>query len=504
VADRVSVEVSDIVKRFDGVLALDGVSVGIAGGSVHGLVGENGAGKSTLVKILAGVHRPDAGRIVVGGEDRSFRSPREALAAGIAIIAQEPVVVPARSVVENVFLGIEHGRRGYVSRRTLARRFERLCTETELEVSGDAIAGELRVADQQKVEVLRAVARRARVLIMDEPTSALTTDEAQRLFDVVHRLRAAGTTIVYVSHFLKEVLTLADDVTVLRDGRLVRTSPSVDETPASLIEAMLGRPMETAFPEKRPAPASVPVVLEVRGVTRGTRLRDVSFDVRAGEIVGLAGLVGSGRTEVARAIFGADPVDAGTVTLDGRPLSGRSPRRAIRAGIGMVPEDRKLEGVLLDRSIAENITLSHLDAVWTVGVVSGRQERSAVVDLMQRIGVRARGPRAKVGELSGGNQQKVLFARGLFKPPRLLIVDEPTRGVDVGAKRSIYRLLADVAAAGTAVLLISSEHEEVLGMAHRILVMRQGAIVAELDQHTMNEAAIVNAAFGGATSALRA
>jgi ABC-type sugar transport system ATPase subunit len=489
------VELRDVGKTFGGVQALEGIDLAIERGAIHGLVGENGAGKSTLGKIVAGVYRPDEGELWVDGHRADYRSPREALLDRITIIAQEPTLVPHRSVLENVFLGIEDGRAGVVDARALRRRFAALVEEAQLELLPNALARTLRVADQQKVEVLRAIARQAKLVVMDEPTSALTADESERLFEVVRRLRERGTTIIYVSHFLEEVLALADMVTVLRDGRLVRTSPVADETPDRLVSAMLGRTLDLAFPDKSQPPGDARVVLAVRNLSREGAVDDVSFEIRAGEILGLAGLIGSGRSEVARAIFGADRRSGGTIELNGKPVRLRTPREAIREGVVMLPEDRKSQGLLMLRSISDNMTLPHLDDVTHYGVLADRRERSAVSKLMSRVDVRAAGASAKVLTLSGGNQQKVLFAKWLFRPPRVFIADEPTRGVDVGAKRAIYQLIRSLAEEGMAVLLISSEHEEVLGLAHRVLVMRAGRIVAELEGDAMNEESLLRAAF---------
>jgi ABC-type sugar transport system ATPase subunit len=476
------VQARGVSKRFGGVLALDGIDLEIVHGSIHALVGENGAGKSTLGKVIAGVHRPD-------------RSPRDALGDRITVIAQEPTLVPHRSVQENVYLGVEGGRRGIVDRRRTARRFATLVRESGIELDPGRLARTLTVADQQKVEILRAMAREAQLIIMDEPTSALTADESERLFDLIRRLRERGATIVYVSHFLAEVLALADMVTVLRDGRLVQTTPAADETPDRLVSAMLGRPLDLTFPDKAPLAADAPIVLSVRGLVRAPEVQDVSFEIREGEIVGLAGLIGSGRSEVARAIFGADRPSSGSVIVDGDPLDARSPRAAIRRGVVMLPEDRKRQGLVMLRSIVENVTLPHLGDLSTVGVMATGDERRRTSDLISRLDVRTRSNSAAVNTLSGGNQQKVLFAKWLFRRPRVFILDEPTRGVDVGAKVAIYELIRSLAAEGMAVLLISSEHEEVLGLAHRVLVMRAGRIVAEFDQQTMSEDAVLHAAF---------
>jgi ABC-type sugar transport system ATPase subunit len=489
------VQARGVSKRFGGVLALDGIDLEVEHDSIHALVGENGAGKSTLGKVIAGVHRPDDGELWVDGRRVDYHSPRDALGDRITVIAQEPTLVPHRSVQENVYLGVEGGRGGIVDSRRTARRFAALVRESGIELDPRRLARTLTVADQQKVEILRAMAREAQLFIMDEPTSALTADESERLFELIRRLRERGATIVYVSHFLPEVLALADTVTVLRDGRLVQTTAAAGETPDRLVSAMLGRPLDLTFPDKTPLAPAAPVVLSVQGLARPPEVQDVSFEIREGEIVGLAGLIGSGRTEVARAIFGADRRSGGSVVVDGTPLDARSPRTAIRRGVVMLPEDRKRQGLIMLRSIVENVTLPHLGDLSTAGVVATGDERRRTSELIGRLDVRTPSNNAAVNTLSGGNQQKVLFAKWLFRRPRVFILDEPTRGVDVGAKVAIYELIRSLAAEGMAVLLISSEHEEVLGLAHRVLVMRAGRIVAEFDEQTMSEDAVLHAAF---------
>jgi ABC-type sugar transport system ATPase subunit len=488
-------ELREVSKRFGGVQALSDIVLRIDRGKIHALVGENGAGKSTLGKILAGVYRPDDGELIVNARRVDYRSARDALADGITIIAQEPTLVPDRSVLENVFLGVESNVAGVVERRQLTRRYQSLVNSTGIELPPQRLARTLRVADQQKVEILRAIARDARLIVMDEPTSALTRDEAERLFELVRRLRDNGTTIVYVTHFLAEVLELAETVTVLRDGRVVRTSPAARETPELLVTAMLGRTIGLAFPDKEPVPADAPVVLSVRNLSRPPVVDDVSFEIRAGEIVGLAGLIGSGRTEVARAIFAADKSASSSIEVAGERMRARSPREAIKHGVVMVPEDRKGQGLLMLRSIVENITLPHLQDVSKGGVMEPQAENRRAGDLIKRLDVRTKSGRSHVDTLSGGNQQKVLFAKWMFRRPHVFIADEPTRGVDVGAKRAIYELINSLAAEGIGVLMISSEHEEVLGLAHRVLVMRNGRIVAEFTQETMSEDAVLHAAF---------
>ena len=527
------VELADISKSFGGVRALDEISLKIGQGSIHALVGENGAGKSTLGKILAGVITPDRGQLLIDGEPVTFHSPREAITRGIVLIAQELSIAPALSVAENVFLGTEPRRAGFVARRALRRRYDELAATAGFELSGDLPGRGLRTADQQKVEILRALCRDARLIVMDEPTAALSRPDAQRLHQVICRLAASGTTIVLVSHFLGEVAELADQVTILRDGRLVRTAPAAGETEETMLSSMLGRSVGTTFPAKRPVRSDAPVVLEARGLS-AHGVRDVTLDVRAGEIVGLAGLVGSGRTELARALCRAQRVTAGTVTTAGEPLTARrpggrrvlgsqwparGPHAALRAGLAMIPESRKEQGLLLGRPITENVSLASLARLSELGLVRRRTERRAVTSALGQVGVRVPGLgpsggvwarrhgrpgqqgrdpglAAPVSTLSGGNQQKALFARILLRGPRVLIADEPTRGVDVGAKRALYELLTSLAADGLGVLLISSDAEELLGLAHRVLVMRAGRIAAEFRGQAMTEAAILGAAFG--------
>jgi rhamnose transport system ATP-binding protein len=500
------VELDAVSKSFGGVRALQSVSLSVGRGRIHALVGENGAGKSTVGKIIAGAVGPDSGRLLLRGRPVRFHSPREAISAGIALIGQELSVAPALSVAENVFLGREPRTAGLVRSRELGRRYAELAAGAGFELGGEAKAGGLRTADQQKVEILRALGRDAELIVMDEPTAALARPDVLALHAVIRRLAAGGTSIVLVSHFLGEVLELADEVSILRDGRVVRTTAVTGQTEESLLALMLGASTAGTYPAKHPPPPDARVALAIDGLS-GPGFSEISLQLRAGEIVGLAGLIGAGRTELARAAYRALRVSAGAVTApDGRALVGRgrfarrmdSPRTALRAGLAMIPESRKEQGLLVERPVRENVSLASLADYSRAGLVSRKAEQRAVAQVLSGLDIRAAGPGARAGTLSGGNQQKLLFARMLLRKPQVLIADEPTRGVDVGAKRAIYELLASLAADGMALLLISSDVEEILGLAHRVLVMRQGRIAAELAGSQLTEAAILAAAFGTA------
>jgi simple sugar transport system ATP-binding protein/ribose transport system ATP-binding protein len=473
-----TIRLVSIGKRYAGTSALDDVSLEIRAGAVHALVGANGAGKSTLGKVIGGVVRPDEGEMFVDGRPVKYATPREARNDGIATIAQELALAPAMSVMENVFLGVEPRWSGLISRRQMRKQYAELITRSGFELNGDANVGSLRTADRQKVEILRAVNSDARVIVMDEPTSSLTSVETETLHKMTRALRDQGKTVVYVSHFLDEVLELCDTVTVMRNGHLVRTAPASDETEESLVAGMFGAAAEAERFEK-PPPSTAPVMLAVEGLRRARVLDDVSLTVRRGEIVGLAGLVGSGRTELARAIAGADPIDGGKITVDGKVRRIRSPAHALDAGIAFLTEERKKDGLFMDLSLAANTTFADVPAVSARGILRRGAERYRARQLLESLNVDPPHPGARANSLSGGNQQKVLFARCLFRNPKVLILDEPTRGVDVGARAAIHRLINDLAKEGTAVLMISSEIEEVLGLAHRVLVMRRGAITRE-------------------------
>lgn len=495
-ADTNAVEFRGISKSFGATVALADVSVSIQVGHVHALVGENGAGKSTLGKVLAGIIPPDSGEVMLAGRPESFGSPRQALAAGVSMIAQELSLVPGRSVLENVFLGMEPHTGPFVRRRALRNSYDDLVERTGIKVPGHVPVGELPIGEQQKVEILRALARESQVIIMDEPTARLSLAETRILLDTIRSLSAAGTTVVFVSHFLDEVLEIADDVTIMRDARVIRTRPAGEETRGSLIEGMTGRPLDAMFPARHLCASDAAEVLRVDNLSRDGSFTDVSFSVRAGEIVVLSGLVGAGRSEVVSAIYGAQPATSGTMTLNGAAYRPRRVADGLRKGLALIPESRKDLGLVLQRSVGDNVTLPYLQDTERAGLISRRVERALASDRMNAVGVKAESVDVDVVTLSGGNQQKVLFARSLVRTPTLLLADEPTRGVDVGAKRSIYDLITDLAAQGMGVLIVSSEIEEVMGLAHRILVMHQGRLVAEFAGDSAREEAVIAAAFG--------
>jgi len=475
---------------------LHDVTLDIAPGSIHALVGENGAGKSTLGKIVSGVISPDAGEMLVDGVAVSHRSPRDALDVGVATIEQEVALAPRLTVRQNIMLGAEPRRAGFIRGRELARRADALIRESGFELRPSARIDELPIGSQQQVEIVRALSRNARLVVMDEPTAALDEEAVLRLHDAIRRLAATGTSVLLVSHFLKEVLALADTVTVLRDGRLVRTAPAADETEESLITAMLGRSLTSIFEPKIIPEATAPTLLQVDDV-HAPGVHGVSLSVRAGEIVGLAGLGGSGRTELANAVYGVSRIAHGEVKVDGRPMRRTTPRSSLRRGLNLIPESRKDDGLFLERSTTENIMISSLPLFSRGGWLDRRRERSTIEDVMRRLGVAGGDRGTIVSRLSGGNQQKLLFARVMVRGARVLIADEPTRGVDVGAKAAIYRLLTRLAADGVAILLISSEVEEIIGLAHRVVVLHKGRVSAELDGDGITEPAILSAAFGG-------
>lgn len=492
------VETHGISKRFFAVQALDDIHIAVERGEIHALVGENGAGKSTLGKIISGVIRPDSGRMIVKGREVHYASPHDALRNKTTAITQEISLLGKQTVLENVLLGQEHARVGILNKKRMLERYEEIQALTGFTLDPYTRVNTLRMADQKKVEVMQAVARDAELIIMDEPTAMLSNEETVIFLEIVRQLKRMGRTIIYISHFLKEVLNLADRVTVMRNGRIVRTAPTREETPDTLVMAMLGKSMAQMYPEKRFPPADAPLVFKVEGLQSNV-FRDIHLELRAGEIVGLAGLVGSGRSRLARTLFGSETITGGRITVGGKAVRIRSTRDAINAGIYMLPESRKEQGLLLKQTARHNITLPHLSDVTTVGgIVNGKQELRRLGALIETLNIQPPKPGNRVNSFSGGNQQKILFGKWLFKQPKVFIVDEPTRGIDVGAKQVIYQLIAELAQQGIAILMISSELEEILGLAHRVLVMRRGRIVADLkdDGEALTEDAVIRAAFG--------
>jgi ribose transport system ATP-binding protein len=476
------VEMEAISKDFPGVHALRGSRFELRGGEVHALVGENGAGKSTLMKILAGVYRMDAGRIRFKGTDVDIQSPRMAQQLGISIIHQELSLMPNLTVAQNIFIGREpRGRVPFtLDDRELNRQATALFERLHLAIDPQAKVANLTVARQQMVEIAKALSYRAEVVIMDEPTAALTDTEIDELFRIIRHLREGGVGVVHISHRLEELKRISDRVTVMRDGQYIATVETKDASIERIISMMVGRTIYETAPEI-PETANPQIVLDVRGLNRGRFVRDVSFNVRRGEILGFAGLVGAGRTEVARAVFGADRIDSGTIAVNGRPAHIRTPADAVRVGIGYLSEDRKRYGLALGMDVETNIVLATLRKfVRALGRVDFRRMHSTAEQRVQRLGIKTPSLRQKVRNLSGGNQQKVVIAKWLTADTDILIFDEPTRGIDVGAKSEVYHLLNELARQGKAIVMISSELPEILRMSHRIVVMCEGRITGEL------------------------
>ncbi|MWK33620.1 ATP-binding cassette domain-containing protein [Actinomadura sp. J1-007] len=502
-----------IVKEFPGVRALDGVDLDVRPGEVHCLLGQNGAGKSTLIKVLAGAHRPDAGEILLDGEPVRLDGPTAAMRAGIATIYQELDLVDGLSVADNIFLGHERARFGFTRRADAERRAAELLGRLgHGGIPPRAEVGRLPAARKQVVSMARALSHRARLIVMDEPSAALAHDEVGNLFRVIRELTASGVAVVYISHRLEEIREIGDRVTVLKDGRAVAGGlPARTTATGRVVELMTGRDIESAFPE-RPAPASAPMdgdgdgdgrgdeVLRVEGLSLAGTFEDVSFTVRAGEIVGLAGLVGSGRSEILETVYGARRATAGRVLVDGRRVRPGDTRAAVRRGMGMAPEERKSQALLLNETVAANVTVAGLDRYAAFGWLSRRRELADVRRQIEALDIRPPDPRRPVATLSGGNQQKVVLARWLLGDRRLLILDEPTRGVDVGARAELYAVVRELAGRGIAVLLVSSEVPEVLGLADRVLVVREGRVVHTGAARDLDERAVLNMIMEGSAA----
>jgi len=469
---------SGIDKSFPGVHALKNVSLDLHAGEVLALVGENGAGKSTLIKVLGGAYRPDGGKILLDGRERPMASPTAAQAAGVSIIYQEFNLIPDLTVRENIFLGREHVRCGLVRASEERREAERLFGRVGMAIEPAARCRDLTVAQQQTVEITKALAVRARIIVMDEPTAALTSQEVEHLFAIIHDLKVQGIGVIYISHRLEEVFEVADRVMVLRDGAPVVTCAVRDMSREALIERMVGRPLEAEFPAR--SATLGPERLRVEGLCRGKAVRNVSFSVRSGEVLGFAGLVGAGRTETMRLLFGADRRDAGRIFVGGTEVHIRSPRDAMRHRICLLSEDRKGEGLVLQHSARENFGLPNLKRFQWGPFIDRRRERRAFGDYIERLRIKVADPEQPAENLSGGNQQKVVLAKWLARHADVILIDEPTRGIDVGAKHEIYQLMNQLASQGKAIIMVSSELPEILGMSDRVIVMHEGRTMGEI------------------------
>jgi rhamnose transport system ATP-binding protein len=489
-------ELVEITKSYAGVRALRGASLALRKGEVHALVGENGAGKSTLIKVVTGAIEPDSGEMLLDGEPVTHNSPRRARSLGIAAIYQQPALFPDLTVAENLALGVERThpwrRLDWAERR---RRARHLLAEVGARIDPDREAGELSMPEQQLAEIARALGASARVLVLDEPTASLSEDDTQNLFRVIRRLRDQDVSMIYISHRLEELHAIADRVTVLRDGATIDTRPMTAVTRPDLIQLMVGRALSSVFPKREVEQGDV--VLELRGLSsRAASVHDVDLEVRAGEILALAGLVGAGRTELAQTVFGLRPADAGEVRLRGKAVRFASPAEAIAAGIAYVPEDRRQHGVILDLPVSANVSLASLDRLAGWSGLDTAREKELATRYVRRLGIKTPALFAPVATLSGGNQQKVALSRWLATKPAVLILDEPTQGVDVGAKSEIHSLMVELAAQGVAIVMISSELPEVLGMADRIAVMRAGRIAGTLSRAEATQEGILALALG--------
>jgi ribose transport system ATP-binding protein len=499
-----------ITKSFSGVTALAGVDLTLERGEVHALVGENGAGKSTLIKIMTGAYQRDGGQIWLEGRPVEFRSPEEAQGAGVVAVYQEVNLLAFRTVAENIYLGREPRRFGLIDWKRMNADARALLQRLGLEIDPRATLGSLNIALRQMVAIARGVSFNAKVVVLDEPTSSLTEHEVSILYDVIRRLKAEGTAVVYISHRFDELYTVCDRVTILRDGKFVATHALANLEKIDLVCLMLGKQRDelrkgtTAFEHQTATAAASAMaaepLLRAENLKRGRKLNHVTVEAGRGEIVGVAGLLGSGRTETARAIFGADKIEAGEVYLEGKPLRLRAPGDAIDAGLAFLSEDRKAEGIIPELSVRENLTLAALPALTRFGIVSRARQQEIVERFIKRLGIKTAGPDQKIRELSGGNQQKVLLARWLCKNPKFLILDEPTRGIDIGAKGEIQALINELAESGLGVLMISSELEELVEGSSRVIVMRDGERVAELRGKEISQDSIIRAmAEGSAT-----
>lgn len=489
-------EMQDIRKSFGATRALSGVSISVDAGEVLALLGENGAGKSTLINILGGIVQPDSGSIVIGGETfAALQDVQAARRAGIAVIHQEIVLVPHLTVAQNIFLGREPTTRtGLKDGKLIDRLAREAIASLELDIDAATPVGALSTAQQQMVEIVKAVSQDARILVMDEPTSSLSLPEVERLFAIVRRLRAGGVAIVYISHRLEEIFSIADRVTVIRDGTYIGTKPTAATDHQELVSMMVGRSLSAFY--SRSFAATADTLLEVDGLSKNGVFEDVSFSVHKGEVLGFAGLVGAGRSEIMASLFGADGFDRGTIRLNGKAVRFRTTEEAIRSGLAMVPEDRKRSGLVLSNTVGFNLTLAATPSLGRGPFINFRRRDDLIGRLIERLGIKTSSPWQVVSSLSGGNQQKVVVAKWLATEPKVLILDEPTRGVDVGAKREIYAIIDDLAKAGLGVVLVSSELEEILNLCDSVCVVRKGRIVKTLVRDQLSQETIMHYAAG--------
>jgi len=486
-------ELKGVSKAFGAVIALRNADLTLRAGSIHALVGENGAGKSTLVKIMAGLYQRDTGTFEMDGAPVHFRSTAEAKAAGVAVIYQEPTLFPDLSVTENVFMGRQPTNRfGRIDKAAMRTEVVALMERLGVRIDPDRPAEGLSIADQQIIEIAKAISLDARVLIMDEPTAALSGVEVDRLFSVARSLRDEGRALMFISHRFDEVFALCDTVTVMRDGTYISTDAIADTSVAEIVRRMVGRDVNELFP-KQEAEIGRPL-LEVTDLTMPGVFHDISFTVRSGEIVALAGLVGAGRSEVARAVFGVDPYESGVVSVEGKALPPRNPSAAMRLGVALVPEDRRKQGLVIDATVASNITDAIRPSLARFGLITAARENAEAQIWARKLEVKTAALDAVAGTLSGGNQQKVVLAKWLAANPKVLIIDEPTRGIDVGTKSEVHRMMSELAGMGLAILMISSELPEVLGMADRVLVMHEGRITADIPRSDATPESVMFAA----------
>ena len=491
-----NIEMRNIHKSFGTNRVLTGVDFDLREGEVHALMGENGAGKSTLMNILTGLHSRDEGTILIDGKETYFSNPKEAEENGVAFIHQELNIWRDMTVLDNLFIGKEKtSALGFLNMKQMKELAKEQFRKLAVTIPLPQEAGECSVGQQQMIEIAKALMTNAKVIIMDEPTAALTEREIQKLFEVINALRKEGVSIVYISHRMEEIFAICDRITVMRDGKTVDTKPIPETSFDEVVRKMVGRELTERYPARQPSPGDV--VLEVKNISRKGRFENVNFSVRSGEIVGVSGLMGAGRTEMMRAIFGLDPLDSGEVWIRGQKVTIRKPDDAVKHGIGFITEDRKDEGLVLDFSVRENMALPNLFSFSSKGFISGKKEQEFVETLVKRLQIKTHTTETAARNLSGGNQQKVVIAKWIGIGPKVLILDEPTRGVDVGAKREIYQLMNELTERGVAIIMVSSELPEVLGMSDRILVVHEGRITGELDGTTATQEHIMTLATGG-------